>query len=262
MGIELIGSGDKVVAVVELSEGSEEDIGEVVREIRAHNKNVKTVIQEFPAARDEYRMKDTLKIVWGDKDTEVLHKEHGYTLRLDPMKVYFSPRESTVRQYVASQVKEGERVLIAFAGVGPYAIAIAKAQPKVKEVVAVEFNPDATRYMDENIRINRVSHLVTPIRDEMREACRKFDHEFDRVVMPMLYAKDYLDVAVKCAKHHGVIQAYMVSTNKDFEDSRDFVHSSLEKLRLRPREYEIANIRKIGMYAPGKWKILMDIRLK
>lgn len=257
MGIDLIGSGDKTVAVVEVGDESVTD-EEIVRRIIGSNKNVRSVVKRRFGAEERYRTRET-KVIWGDKDTEVLHREYGYALKADPQKVYFSPRESTMRRYVSGQVGENEKVLVMFAGVGPYPISIAKTQPKVKEIVSVEWNPDAVKYMKENVRLNKVSHLVTPVEGDVRSVCGEFDRDFDRVIMPMINAGDYIDLAVRCTRKGGMIQIYLVSNKENFDDSRSFV---AEKLKSLGESYEIKGVRKIGMFAPGKWKILMEIKLK
>jgi tRNA G37 N-methylase Trm5 len=50
--------------------------------------------------------------------------------------------------------------MVMFAGIAPYAIQIAKKQPKVKEVIAIEINPIAVKYTRENISLNKVEDKV------------------------------------------------------------------------------------------------------
>lgn len=259
MGVDIVGSGEKMVALVELEEGSEKKIEDVAKEVMGQNPGVKTVLQKFPGTKGKFRTKE-YRLVAGDPDTEVLHKEYGFLLMMDPQKVYFSPRESTVRQHITSRVKPGDRVLVMFAGVGPYAVAISKAQPRVKEVVAVELNPDAFRYMKDNVRMNKIAHLVTPILGDVRIVCANMAQEFDKVVMPMVEAFDFIDVAAQCCRKGGLVQVYMLS-GKDslFEDCRLAIQ---EKLKSLGREYGIEGESKIALYSPGKWKVLIEIRMK
>ena len=259
MGMDIVGSGDKMVALVEIEEGSEKEIEEVARELMAENKNVRSVLQKFPGTRGAYRTR-TYSFVAGDRDTEVLHKEYGYLLKLDPQKVYFSPRESTVRQHISNRVNPGDKILVMFAGVGPYPVCMAKSQPKLSEIVAVELNPEAFRYMKDNIRINKIAHLVTPILGDVRMVCSGMSGQFDRIVMPMVEAFDYIDVAVDCCKNGGLVQVYMVSDkNHLYEDCRVAIQ---ERMKALGREYKIEDGIKVGLYSPGKWKVLIEIRMK
>jgi len=259
MGVDIVGSGDKMVALVELEEGSERKIEDVAREIMSQNPGVKTVLQKFPGTKGKFRKKN-YELVVGDPDTEVIHREYGYLLKLDPQKVYFSPRESTIRQHIASRVKPGDRVLVMFAGIGPYPVAISKAQPRVKEIVAVELNPEAFGYMKENIRMNKIAHLVTPILGDVRIVCANMKQEFDKVIMPMVEALQFIDVASQCCREGGLIQIYMVSDKyRIFEDCRLELQ---EKLKNIGGEFDIEGESKIALYSPGKWKVLIEIRMK
>jgi len=259
MGVDLIGSGDKIVALVEVEEGSVRKMEDVVREITAHNKNVRSVLQRTHGTEGKFRLREQ-KLVWGGEDTEVVHREYGYVLKLDPRFVYFSPRESTIRRYISSHVRPGEKILVMFAGVGPYAICMSKMQPEVGEIVAVEANPKAVEYMRENVRVNKVSHLVTPVEGDVEDFCAKSDAKFDRIVMPMVNSKDFLGIAADAAKKGGVVYVYMVSgEDRLFKDCEEFISDAFEKLKVR---YEVRDMRKISLYAPGKWKVLMEIIVK
>lgn len=260
MGIDLIGSGEKTVAIVELKRSTKKKIKETVDHIRRHNKNVKSVLRKLHGVRGKFRLKNS-ELIWGDKNTEVLHKEYGYVLKLNPRFMYFSPRESTIRQYVSEKVKPKENILVMFAGVGPYPISIAKKQPKIKQVVAVEINPKAAKYLRENVKINKVSDLVVPIEGDVTDVCKDLTGKFDRIIMPMrIKSKSYLPLAVKCAKKSGIIQIYMITNEREkFKDVKKDIDSTMKKLKKR---YEVKDMHKISLYAPHKWKVLMEIKLK
>ncbi len=259
MGVDLIGSGDKIVAIVEVDEDSKRNPVDVANEIMSENKNVKTVLERVHGVRGKFRLREH-KIIVGDEDTEVAHKEYGYTLKMDPRFVYFSPRESTIRQHISKQVRPDEKILVMFAGVGPYPVCICKTQPKVREVVAVEANPKAVDYMRENVRINKLSHMVTPLGGDVNEVCIEFKGEFDRVIMPMIEAREYLELASRCTKPSGTIYVYMVSDESNlYNDCKEFVRDAFKRIG---RAYDVVEERKIALYSPGKWKVLIALRLK
>ncbi|MDK2383334.1 MAG: hypothetical protein QI199_00815, partial [Candidatus Korarchaeota archaeon] len=160
---DLIGSRETgAVAIVEVPEGMDPE--EAAREVMSRHPHVKSVLLKAGAREGEFRVRP-LKLLAGSEETEVIHKEHGYRIKLDPRRVYFSPRESTERQLVAESVRDGELVLVMFAGAGPYAIAIAKRRRA--QVVGIELNPIAVRYFQENVILNRVGHLVFPIEGDV-----------------------------------------------------------------------------------------------
>ncbi len=178
---DLIGSRESgAVAVVEIPEGVDPD--EAAREIMRRHPHVKSILLKAGAREGEFRVRP-LELLAGSEDTEVIHKEHGYRIKVDPRLVYFSPREATERQLIAESVRDGELVLLMFAGAGPYAIAIAKRRRA--QVVGIELNPVAARYFQENILINRVGHLVFPIEGDVAYVTPAMYGRFDRVVMPL-----------------------------------------------------------------------------
>ncbi|HDH07392.1 MAG TPA: hypothetical protein ENF87_03380, partial [Thermoproteales archaeon] len=131
---DIIGSRQKAVVIIELPENLGDKRLLVAKALMKIHKNVKSVLVKKSARKGIYRLRE-LEVILGEKDTEVIHVEYGYRLKLDPTKVYFSPRESTERQRIARQVREGEVVMVMFAGVGPYAFAILRAQPLVKKII-------------------------------------------------------------------------------------------------------------------------------
>src|SRR5207244_5720838 len=85
--------------------------------------------------------------------------EFGLRYLVDVEHAYFSPRLGSERWRVARQVRPGEVVVDMFAGVGPYAILIARTR-KPKSVHAIDANPAAVELLRENARRNRAETVV------------------------------------------------------------------------------------------------------
>lgn len=257
---DIIGSREKAVAIIEIPgelKGEEKEIAEAM--LKMH-KNVKSVLAKASKRTGEYRTRE-YKLIAGDASTEVLHKEHGYMIRVDPQKAYFSPREATERQRIAEQVKPGEVVMVMFSGVSPFSIAIAKRQPDVEKVISVESNPDAVHYADENIRINKLSHKIISVLGDAREACSKWYGQCSRVVMPLpLGAESFLDIAVKCLKPiGGFIHFYNWGKEPEvFANAEQLIDKTLKTLG---REYRIIGRRMVLPYAPRTFKVCIDIKV-
>ena len=263
LSFDIIGSGERAVAIVEIPEeiDSEEKEREIAKEIMEKHKIVKSVLKKESAREGEYRTRK-YKLVAGEADTEVVHKEYGYVLKLDPQKVYFSVREGTERQRVAARVGVDEIVMVMFAGAGPLPVAIAKWQPKVEKIIAVEINPDAVGYMEYNIRVNKLSHKIISVLGDVREACERWYGKCDRVVMPLpLGAESFLDVAVKClGERGGVIHFYSWGEEPDlFSKAAELVGKNLKALK---KDYEIIDKHVVLPYSPHKHKICLDIEVK
>ena len=91
---------------------------------------------------------------------EVQHRESGYTFILDPRKVMFSQGNRTEKQRIADLIRAGpgnERVADMFAGIGYFSIPAAGAGARVH---AMEINPVAFGYLEQNIRENRFSDRI------------------------------------------------------------------------------------------------------
>lgn len=255
---DIVGSGKKAVAIVEIPKDLENEkklIGEAILKI---NKNVKSVLSKLSERKGTYRLKD-YELIAGADDTEVIHKEHGYNLKLDPRKVFFSPRELTERQRVASQVKAGETVLVMFSGTGPYLMAIAKKQPNVNKIYGIEINPDAHRYAEENVRINKLSHKIVLINGDVREVCPRLKMKFDRIAMPLsTEGYKYLDLAMNCLKNGGIIHFYHIGYEMDlFSDAEKIVKNISEKL---DKKIEIINRVCVLPFGTRNYKICLDIK--
>jgi tRNA (guanine37-N1)-methyltransferase len=81
---------------------------------------VRTVVNRASKVKGELRVREWDVLV--GSETETVHREYGHEFALDIATVYFSPRLATERHRVVSQVREGERVVDMFAGVGPFVV--------------------------------------------------------------------------------------------------------------------------------------------
>jgi tRNA (guanine37-N1)-methyltransferase len=255
---DIIGSREGAVAILEFPEGTPDHVKRAVAEalMRVH-RNVRLVLAKASERKGAFRLRE-YEVIAGEGGTEVVHVEHGVKLKLDPTKVYFSPREATERVRVASQVKPGETVMVMFAGVGPYALMIAKKQPLVEKVVAVELNPEAYRYMVENVRLNKLEGKVVPVLGDVRTEAKRWYGACDRVVMPLPKgAHEFLDRAFLCLKPGGgVIHFYHWAPERDlFSEAFRLLE---REATLRGMSVRILDARVVSEYAPRIYKVCVD----
>jgi tRNA (guanine37-N1)-methyltransferase len=187
------------------------------------------------------------------KITQTIHKENGCRFKVDPTEAYFSVRLGTERQRIAKLVKRGEKVLVMFAGVGPYPITIANlAEPEL--VVGIELNPYAVLFFEDNIVLNKMQGKVQGIEGDVRDIVPKLKEEFDRVVMPLpKESENYLYLALKRIKKGGQIHLYKIL----HENEVDAFVSELKKSISRAK----IEVVKAGNYAPGSFRYCFDITL-
>jgi len=255
---EMIGNKEKSVAIVEIPEDLEDKKELIAKSIMHNHKNVKTVLKKVSERKGEFRNRE-YEIIFGDEDTEVLHKEYGYVLRADPQIVYFSEKEGVERQRIAKDVKENETVMLMFAGIGSFAVAIAKSQPLVDKIISIEINPQAVEYIRKNAAINRVAHKIIAIEGDVRQESIKFYGKCDRVVMPLpLEAAKYLEDAIKCLKERGKIHFYTLIDRNNFSSAEEAIKTICEKM---DKKYKILNEHKVTEYSPKKWKVCIDFEI-
>lgn len=202
------------------------------------------------------KRKPTVKVIAGDPLTETTHLEHGCLFKLDVAKVMFSTGNVHERGRLPKLVREGEVVVDMFAGIGQFTIPIAKlAEPN--RVYAVELNPVAYGYLMENVRINKVGHVVTPLLGD----CEKVAPLglADRVVMGLLHVTHrYLPLALGVLKPEGGVIHYheTVPSNLRFERPVKRIMDAAGR-----RKVEILERRVVKRYAPGVDHVVVDAKV-
>jgi len=246
------------VAIIETPPALEKRKSDIAKALQAIHPRIKAVCNRTGERSGDFRLRP-LEILLG-KETKTEHRESGCRFRLDVRHAYFSGREGTERQRIAGQVKPGEKVLVMFSGVCPSPITMAKRQPAVDKVYAIDLNPLAHEYAVENIRINRVQLKVNPICGDVRKICPGLREKFDRIVMPLPKgAHAFLDVAFKCVKKRGIVHFY----HWDLEE--DLYTNALKMIREEAgkagKKVKIINKQRVLPYGPRVWKICIDFQV-
>ncbi|MFP4654478.1 MAG: class I SAM-dependent methyltransferase [Methanohalobium sp.] len=219
--------------------------------------NIKTVLGTIAPVGGEYRVRN-VKVIAGENRTETIHKEHGCKYAVDIAEAYFTPRLSTERERVLSQISSGDAVVDMFAGVGPYSILVAK-KTEAKEVIAIDKNPSAIRFLRRNIELNSVNNVVTVEGDADIEAL-KFAGTADHVIMNLPHsAEDFLGTAVRTTKLGGIIHYYDINPENDlFDTSLELIENTAKSYG---REIEVVNKRVVRSYAPHEFNICIDVKV-
>ena len=249
---DLIGSKGNLIAIVGIPDDLKNKQKIIAETIAKQNKSITSILKKASERKGKYRLRK-LTLIYGKKDTEVLYKEYGCMFKLDPRKVYFSPRELTERQRIANLVKANEKILVMFSGIAPFPIVIAKKHPKV-EIYAIELNPIANKYAKENIKLNKITNVVL-LQGDVKKIFFKI--KFDRIIMPLPKdAYEYLEIALNRIKNKGVIHLYYWANEAEFEKAKKFVKEEAKKFN---KKIKIIKIKKVLPYSPGIWKICLDI---
>lgn len=255
---DIIGSKQKAVAIIEIHDDLRHFENEIASALMNVHKNVRSVLAKESEREGEFRTRE-LRLIAGDPDTEVIHKESGCVFKLDPRRVYFSPRESAERERICAKVDEGESVLVMFSGVGPFPICIAKKHRSVR-VTAIELNPHAHNYCIENIHLNRVEDKVVALQGDVKEVCLELEPAFDRVLMPLPKgAHRFLDIAIHLLRGGGRLHFYHWSQEPElFGQAEKLIQEDAKKCG---RLAEILERARVSQYSPRVWKVRIDARL-
>ncbi|MBQ6098468.1 MAG: class I SAM-dependent methyltransferase family protein [Methanobrevibacter sp.] len=211
----------------------------------------KSVYMKKSAVKGTTRVRD-LEFLAGTDDSVTIHKEHGARLKLDVRNMYFSPRLATERKRVMENVSDGEKILDMFCGIGPFPIVIARN--KNVDIVAVDINEEAIKYLNENIRLNKLQGCIKPYVGDIAEVSKEFNTKFDRIIMNLPgLAYTFLDLAVDLIEDGGIINYY------EFSDSYEQGIKRLEAACLKKnKKVEIINTRKVKSTSPGEWHVAID----
>ena len=211
----------------------------------------KSVYMKKSAIKGTTRVRE-LEFLSGNDDSITIHKEHGARLKLDVREVYFSPRLATERKRVMESVKNGEKILDMFCGIGPFPIVIAKN--KNVDITAVDINDEAIKYLNENIKLNKLKGNIKTYCGDVRDVANSFNTKFDRIIMNLPgLAYTFLDVSVDLIKNGGIINYY------EFSDSYEQGIERLNKAANNVgKKVEITNTRKVKSTSPGEWHIAID----
>jgi len=270
---EIIGDIAVLTDADSINERNEQLVAHAIMKL---HKNIKVVAKRISPVEGVFR-KRKMKILAGENRTETIHKENGCKYKLDLEKVYFNPRLATERNRVALQVQRSgkEEVIDMFAGVGSFSIQIAKRASQ-SMVTAIDINPDAIRYLRENMKLNGVRNIEA-IESDIREVHVNFKNKADRIIMNLpksayLFLKEALSML---NPEGGIIHFYDVESSYVSNDKSKSlevaINKAKEKLMATVKEacehegfysIEILAARKVKPYAPYAYIIGIDATVK
>jgi tRNA (guanine37-N1)-methyltransferase len=208
--------------------------------------SIHTVLTPEGPVEGEFRTR-RFSVVAGVPTTRTRLTEYGLRFEIDLSLAYFSPRLSGERRRILGLVSGGERVLDMFAGVGPFAITLAK---KAGVVCAADVNPGAMGLMIENISLNRARNILPILADSARLP-GILPRGFDRVVMNLPFgAVKYLDTALALCRSGGNIHLYAMVKEE----------GALARV-LREKGCQILGERVVHTYSPSEWLAVYDLRV-
>jgi len=220
---------------------------------------IETVLVPCGPVHGELRQPQLL--VFGEPSTETEVLEHGSRWRLDAGKLMFAAGNRVERLRFARLVQRGERVADLFAGIGYFTIPAARAEPRAR-FVAVEKNPTAYRYLEENVRLNRVEAQVRPILGDNREVPLEAG-SFDRILLGYLPSSlPWVARALPLlARPAGSLHLHLVVEARDaLRQAESAVSAVLDREGAEP--VGPLRGREVKPYGPGRTHVVVDATVR
>ena len=242
------------VAVLKIPEELEAHRAEIGRAILAWNPKVRVVARDRGVSGG-LRIRD-VEVVAGEPRTTTVHVEYGLRYHVDVARAYFSPRLGTERMRVARQVAPGEAVADPFAGVGPYAILIARRADPAR-VVAADANPEAVALLRRNVAANRADRVEVGEGDA-RDVLASVG-PVDRVILDLPHrAMEFLPDALGALGPHGTVHMYGILEDAEREARALEVRYLVEGSGRTAEEVRLHDVR---AYSPSQHHVAFDVRV-
>lgn len=236
------------IAVLTLPPDASRYSMQIARAITARHHNIRTVLNKTTRITGDARTAH-FEMILGT-DTSTTHHEYGFVYRVDVREVFFNPRLARERRRVTAQVSSGERVLVPFSGAGPFVVPAAASGA---EVIAVEQNPAACRYLAQNTVMNGVGDRVAILQGNAFDVPRILPLFFDRAIIPTPYGREGIFSHIAPGiRPGGMIHFYT------FKNKRQ---ASALAAEFDRNGYEVVLWRRCGNVAPGVSRWVYDLRV-
>ena len=217
------------------------------------NRSIRTVLRKGGAVKGRYRTRK-FHFVAGRKNYIANYRENGCTFRFDVRTAFFSARLAYERKRIAGLAKGGEKVVVMFSGVGPFAIEIAKAHGTCR-VVAIELNKEAHKAALENKRLNRIDNVAL-VQGDVKKLAPEYKGFADRIVMPLPKgASKFLAEALLVAKDSCVVHYYAFCRADREKETVERIRKFVES---RGRKFRLIGKRTVRPYSSKEIEIVVD----
>jgi tRNA wybutosine-synthesizing protein 2 len=232
-------------------------IGKACLELYPH---IRSVFINVGKIEGKFRTPNAIQYLVGENNPIVEHKEHGIVYKFDITKIMFSKGNLTERKYLATVVKPNEIIIDMFAGIGYFSLPIAR-HSQVKQIFSIELNPDAYKSLVENIKINELQEIITPIFGNSNEEVLKLSSEgikADRIIMGVFPApKDFIKNALTLVKSAGTVFHYEGVIKEEYYLQ---LYEEFKDIAKKEKYYcKLDNKRFVKSYGPHLKHLVLDI---
>ncbi len=258
-GYDILGN-IAIIKYINKSEKSKKLIGkaeQIAKWIINSNPSIKTVVAQTSPISGKFRLRK-FKYISGIKTFIATYKENNCIFKFDIRKTFFSNRLSYERSRINKLIKPKEAIIVMFAGIGPFAIVIAK-QHKLTNIICIELNKNAVHYLKENIKLNKIENIKAEL-GNVKKIYSKYKNFANRVIVPMPKSSiDYLDQILSVCQKTAIIHIYV------FGD-RDTVFAKTSKAieeHARKNNYKAKILFKriVRPYSAKEIEIVVDFKI-
>ena len=243
------------------------------------SKSIKTVLEKTKGFKGRLRKQETRWIA-GEKTKEAIYRENNCVFRFNVDSTYFSPRLSNERKEIAGKIKKGQEVLVMFAGVAPFSIAIAR-NSQAARIYSNEINREANKYGEMNIILNKVKNKIVMLDGDVKKIAKKiakgeFDvnaknshglksgfgydaavpAKFDVIVMPRPQLKEtFLKQAFMLSKKGTQIFYYDFCKEDEINNVVAKINAEAKKAG---KKIKISRVKKAGEIAAYRYRVRVD----
>jgi tRNA wybutosine-synthesizing protein 2 len=223
-----------------------------------YDKKIKSVLRRTDAITGPYRQ-PAVELIAGLPETETVFRENRVVFHIDPMKVMFSVGNKAERLRM-SQLGSGEFVVDMFAGIGQLSLPMAvHAQPKI--IHAIEWNPDAFNYLEQNIQANKVSKIMIPhFGDTGTITPTICKGQADRVIMGLIQGTEkYLQQGIECLQPGGIMHVHEIGPKET--SGAHLILKMQNRTSSMNLSLELLESRTIKTYSPRYNHFVLDVRI-
>ncbi len=278
------------VAILNIKEELYEFKNEICNAVMELLPNTSAVWMRTGTISGQFRKPEGLEHVVGSTATEIIHNENNIRYKFDFTKIMFAKGNITERRYLPQLVRPEEIIVDMFAGIGYFSLGIAK-YAKPKQIYSIELNPESYKYLEENVRLNKLTDKITPIHGDCSIQVGKLADKgvkADRIIMGVFPAPyEYLKAALKVVKpekleiktkietflentlnkpHFDIYTSLKNNTNSilHFEgvvmgrDFTEFYQKVQDEIQPLGFDSSIIAVRFVKSFGPKMWHLVLD----
>ncbi len=236
-----------IIGSIAIIKGKSQEEAKYLAGFLTTRKNIKTVYLDR-GIEGEFRTRN-LTLLYGDPVYGTTYNENGIRMHVDVSRAYFSPRLASERLRIAKEVKDNEKIIDMFAGIGPFSLLIAKN--KKCRIVAMDKNPDAIELLNQNIKLNKLKGIVEAIAGDSAKLISDYSG-MDRIIMNLPHdSMKFLPAAIKATSAGGIVNYYEIC-------DLDTLESRMEKFK----ELDLEIVYKRIVHGFSKCQNMYSIELK